>query len=156
VPWLRRLVAGLPQWRPGFDRGSFHVGLVVDKVALGQGFPRVFRYSSVSFIPPVLHNKEKRKKLMTFITGLHNKPHGRHTSVASAVRPFTPPPPKKRATLLRSLKCNGSLPRFTERSITVGFVSSTDGDIRANFRNFCSRQNTRRRDEECSKSVPLK
>jgi hypothetical protein len=39
VPWLRRLVAGLPPRRPGFDLGSVHVGFVVDKVALGQVFP---------------------------------------------------------------------------------------------------------------------
>jgi hypothetical protein len=38
VPWLRRLAAGLSPWRPGFDPGSVHVGFVVDKVALGQGF----------------------------------------------------------------------------------------------------------------------
>jgi hypothetical protein len=45
----------------GFDPGLVHVGFVVDKVALGQGFPRVLRFSPVSFIPPVLHNMEKRK-----------------------------------------------------------------------------------------------
>jgi hypothetical protein len=28
VPWLRRLVAGLPPRRPGFDAGSVHVGFV--------------------------------------------------------------------------------------------------------------------------------
>jgi hypothetical protein len=39
VPWLRRLVAGLSQCRPGFDSGSVYVGFVVDKVALGQVFP---------------------------------------------------------------------------------------------------------------------
>jgi hypothetical protein len=39
VPWLRRLVAGFPPLRPGFDSGSVHVGFVVDKVALGQVFP---------------------------------------------------------------------------------------------------------------------
>jgi hypothetical protein len=39
VPWLRRLVAGLPARRTRFDPGSIHVGLVVDKVALGQVFP---------------------------------------------------------------------------------------------------------------------
>jgi hypothetical protein len=55
VPWLRRLAAGLPPRRPGFDPGSVHVGFVVDKVALGQVFPRVPRFSPVSFIPPVLH-----------------------------------------------------------------------------------------------------
>jgi hypothetical protein len=39
VPWLRRLAAGLPPRRPGFDPGSVHVGFVVDKVALGRVFP---------------------------------------------------------------------------------------------------------------------
>jgi hypothetical protein len=38
VPWLRRLVVGLSPRRHGFDRGSVHVGFVVDKVALGQVF----------------------------------------------------------------------------------------------------------------------
>jgi hypothetical protein len=55
VPWLRRLAAGLPPGRPGFDPGPVHVGFVVDKVALGQVFPRVLRFSPVNFIPPVLH-----------------------------------------------------------------------------------------------------
>jgi hypothetical protein len=40
---------------------SIHVGFVVGKVALGQVFPRVLRFSPVNFIPPVLHYKEKRK-----------------------------------------------------------------------------------------------
>jgi hypothetical protein len=39
-----------------------YVGFVVDKVALGQVFPRVLRFSPVSFIPPVLHYKEKNEK----------------------------------------------------------------------------------------------
>jgi hypothetical protein len=55
VPWLRRLAAGLPPRRPGFDPGSVHVGFVVDKLALGQVFPRVLRFSPVNFTPPVLH-----------------------------------------------------------------------------------------------------
>jgi hypothetical protein len=55
VPWLRRLAAGLPPRRPGFDPGSVHVGFVVDKVARGQVFLRVLRFSPVNFIPPVLH-----------------------------------------------------------------------------------------------------
>jgi hypothetical protein len=42
VPRLRRLVAGLSLWMPGFDPGSVHVGFVVDKVALV--FPRVLRF----------------------------------------------------------------------------------------------------------------
>jgi hypothetical protein len=54
-----RLVAGLPPRWPGFDPGSVHVGFVVDKVALGQVFPRVLRFSPVIFIPPVIHYLEK-------------------------------------------------------------------------------------------------
>jgi hypothetical protein len=64
------------------------VGFVVDKVALGQIFPRVLPFSPVNFIPPVLHYKEKRKKLIIFFTGLHNKPQGCGASVASAAGPF--------------------------------------------------------------------
>ena len=92
VPWLRRSVAGLPPRRPGLDPGSVHVGFVVEKVALGQGFPRVFLFSPVNFIPPVLHYLEKWKKLIIFlfifIIGLHNKPAGCGASVASAAGPF--------------------------------------------------------------------
>ena len=77
VPWLRQLVAGLPPRRPVFDPGSANVGFVVDKVALGQVFPRVLRFSPVNFIPPVLHYLEKWKKkliIFLFILGLRNKP----------------------------------------------------------------------------------
>jgi hypothetical protein len=63
------------------------MGFVVDKMALGQVFPRVLRFSPVNFIPPVLHYKEKRKKLIIFITGLHNKPQDCGASVASAAGP---------------------------------------------------------------------
>jgi hypothetical protein len=87
VPWLRRLVGGLSPRRPKFDPRSVHVGFAVDKVALGQVFPRVLRFSPVNFIPSVLHYKEKRKKLIIFITGLPLKGCG--ASVASAVGPFT-------------------------------------------------------------------
>jgi hypothetical protein len=67
------------------------VGFVVDKVAMGQVFLRVLRFFSVSFIPPMLHYKEKgkRKKLIIFITGLHNNPQGCGAFVASAAGPFT-------------------------------------------------------------------
>ena len=34
-------------------------GILVDKVALGQVFPRVLPSSYVNFIPPVLHYLEK-------------------------------------------------------------------------------------------------
>ena len=59
VPWLRRLLAGLPLQRPGFNPGLVHVGFVVEEMALGQVFPRVLRFSLVNFIPPLLHYKEK-------------------------------------------------------------------------------------------------
>jgi hypothetical protein len=49
----------LPPRRTGFDPGSVHVGFVVDKVSLGQVFPRVLRFSPVNFFPPVLHYLEK-------------------------------------------------------------------------------------------------
>jgi hypothetical protein len=69
----------------------------MDKVALGQVFLRVLRFSPVNFIPPVLHYTEKRgKKLIIFITGLHNKPEGCGASVASAAGPST----KKKIPLL--------------------------------------------------------
>jgi hypothetical protein len=59
VPWFRRLVDGLSLRRPVLDPGSVYVGFVVDKVALGQVFPRVFRFSPVNLIPSVLHYLEK-------------------------------------------------------------------------------------------------
>jgi hypothetical protein len=86
VPWLRQLVAGLLPRRPGVDPMSVHVGFVVDKAALGQVFPRLLRFSPVNFIPPVLHYTEIRKKIIIFITGLHNKHQG---CGASAAGPFT-------------------------------------------------------------------
>jgi hypothetical protein len=52
-------------------------------------FPPVLRFSPDNFIPTVLHYTEKRKKLIIFITGLHNKPQGCGASVASAAGPFT-------------------------------------------------------------------
>ena len=55
VPWLRQSFSGLSPWRPGFNPKSFHVRLVVDKVALGQFFSRVFRFSPDSTISPMFH-----------------------------------------------------------------------------------------------------
>jgi hypothetical protein len=89
VPWLRRLVAGLSPRRPGFDPGSVHVGFVVDKVALGQIFPRVLWFSHCQFHSTSAPLLGKPKKLTIFIIGLHNKPQGCGASVASATGPFT-------------------------------------------------------------------
>jgi hypothetical protein len=50
VPSLRRLVAGFPTRRHGFDPGSGHVIFVVDKVALGRFSP------SISVSPAILHS----------------------------------------------------------------------------------------------------
>jgi hypothetical protein len=51
VPLLRWLVAGFSPRRPGFAPRSVHVGFVVDRVAVGQGFSRVLRFSPVYIIP---------------------------------------------------------------------------------------------------------
>jgi hypothetical protein len=48
APWLRSLVTGLSPQRPGFASGAIHVGFVMDKVALGQVFLRVLRFSPVN------------------------------------------------------------------------------------------------------------
>jgi hypothetical protein len=45
VTWFRRFVAGLTRRRPGFAPGSAHVGFVVDKVELRQGFLQVLPFS---------------------------------------------------------------------------------------------------------------
>jgi hypothetical protein len=55
VPWLKRLVAGFSPRRPGFAPGSIHVGLVVDKVALGRFSPST-SVSPANIIPPLLHS----------------------------------------------------------------------------------------------------
>jgi hypothetical protein len=91
VPWLRRLVAGLSPRRPGFDPGSVHVRFVVDKVALGQVPPPP---PSTSVFPCQFHSisaplRGETKKVIIFVTGLHNKPQGCGASVGSAAGPFT-------------------------------------------------------------------
>jgi hypothetical protein len=52
VPWLKRLVAGLSQRRPGFAPGPIHVAFVMDKVAR---FSPSSSVSPVNIIPPLLH-----------------------------------------------------------------------------------------------------
>ena len=56
-----------------FDPGRIHVGLAVDEVALGQVILSIFRTSSVSTFPSMLHTnasyQNKREK-----SGDHKKP----------------------------------------------------------------------------------
>jgi hypothetical protein len=61
---------------------------VVDKVALGQVFPCQFHSTGSQL-------DGKTKKLIFFITGLHNKPQGCGASVASAAGRFTKQTKKK-------------------------------------------------------------
>jgi hypothetical protein len=63
------------------------VGFVVVKVALGQVFLRVFRFSPVNFIQAE-KSSFKQKKELIFITGLHISFPGCGASVTSAMRPF--------------------------------------------------------------------
>ena len=55
VPYLRRLVAGLPLWGPEFDSRPLHMIFMVEEVALGQCLPRVLRFFFVTIIPPMCH-----------------------------------------------------------------------------------------------------
>jgi hypothetical protein len=49
APQLKRLAAGCPPRRPGFNPGSGQVRFVVDKVALGQVFSEDFGFPCLSF-----------------------------------------------------------------------------------------------------------
>jgi hypothetical protein len=55
VPYLRRLVAGFPPRRPGFDPRSGLVGFVVDKVALRQVFSEYFGFPCQFSFHRMLH-----------------------------------------------------------------------------------------------------
>jgi hypothetical protein len=56
APYLKRLVAGLPPRRTGFEPGSGQVGFVVDKVALGQVFSEYFGFPCQSSFHQILHH----------------------------------------------------------------------------------------------------
>jgi hypothetical protein len=57
APWLRRLVAGFPPRRPGFEPRSGHVGFVVDKVTLGEVFSEYFGFPRQSLFHRLLHTR---------------------------------------------------------------------------------------------------
>jgi hypothetical protein len=68
------LVASFPQRRPGFKPGSGHVGFVVDKVGLGEGFSP----STSVFIPPISPQSPS-----PIIRGWHNRPGEAAVPIAS-------------------------------------------------------------------------
>jgi hypothetical protein len=75
--------------KTGLEPRSVHVEFVVDKVALGQVFSRVLLFPpSISFHRCSIKRK-KTKKLIIFVTELHNKPQGCGVSIASPAGPFT-------------------------------------------------------------------
>jgi len=44
MPWLRWLVTDLSRWTPGFSTWSFHLGFMMDKVALGPVLCKYFSF----------------------------------------------------------------------------------------------------------------
>jgi hypothetical protein len=74
-------------------------GMCGGQSGTGTSFSQVLQFFPVNFVPLVLHYKEKRKKLIIFITGFHNKPQGCGASVAYTAGPCTTE--KKRIILER-------------------------------------------------------
>ena len=68
--------------------GRVHVGFVVDKVVLGQIFAPSTSVFPCQFYSTGAPLQGKTKKLIIFITGLHNQSQGCGASLASAAGPF--------------------------------------------------------------------
>jgi hypothetical protein len=66
APQLKRLVAGFPPRRPGFDPGSGQVGYVVDKVALRQVFSEYFGFPCQSLF-------DRKSSILTITRGRYNR-----------------------------------------------------------------------------------
>jgi hypothetical protein len=82
-PYDKRLVAGFPLRRPGFDPGSGHVGFVVDKVAPGQVFSEYFDFSCQFSFHRLLHIHHLSSVAGTIGQSVAAVPNGPS---------FTPPP----------------------------------------------------------------
>jgi hypothetical protein len=80
---VRRLLAGLPPRRPGFQVRSGHMGFVVDKVALGAGFLQVLRFPLPILIPPTAPHSSS-----SIIRDWYNRPiSGRRTKWTNKSHP---------------------------------------------------------------------
>jgi hypothetical protein len=73
---LRRLVAGFPPRRPGFESRWSHVGFVVDKVALGQVFSEYFGFSCQLSFHRLLHTHHLSSGAGTIVQLVADVPSG--------------------------------------------------------------------------------
>jgi hypothetical protein len=69
APLLKRLVAGFPPWRPGFDPGVWSSGICGGQSGAGADFLRVLRFPLPIFIPPIAPQSPS-----PIIWGWYNRP----------------------------------------------------------------------------------
>jgi hypothetical protein len=98
---LKRLVAGFPPRRPGFEPGSGHVRFVVHKVALGQVFSEYFGFPCQSSFHQLL-----QKSPSSIIWGWYNRPE------VAAVPSGLSPTPRKKKYNIALLRLNAFLFNF--------------------------------------------
>jgi hypothetical protein len=55
-PWLRQSITSLSLCKPRNDLRTLYVELVDYKMAMGQDFLRIFLFTPVTIIPPLLHS----------------------------------------------------------------------------------------------------